>query len=143
CNAGSTWPPWMREGGTSCASASSRTIESSPPLTATRMRRPASGPASQPPTASRTAEASGSGAGLLELAIREQALLALGDQFLGPQALDLAQGIGDRPPQGLRHRIDIAMRPADGFADHAIDQAERFQALRGDAERRRGFRSLV
>src|SRR5690606_13874847 len=121
CNAWSTWPTWMREGGTSCASASSRTIESSPPLTATRMRRPTSGPAGQSPTASRPAAASGAGAGLRELAMREQALLPLGDQFLGPQALDLPQGMGDRPPQGLRHRIDIAMRPADGFADHAID----------------------
>src|SRR5690606_16935013 len=134
CKAWSTWPTWSRPAGSRRASASSSTIESSPPLVATRTRGSPASAASQRPSVSLTA-APGSGAGLLELAIREQALLALGDQFLRPQTLDLSQGIGDRAPQGLRHRVDIAVRAPDRLADHAIDEAEGLQALRRDAER--------
>src|SRR5690606_40726791 len=72
---------------------------------------------------------------LLELAIVRDALVALLEQFLRVHALELAQRVGQRALEKVRHLRRIAVRAADRLDDDPVDPPERLQPVRRDAER--------
>src|SRR5438876_1851725 len=130
----------------SAAAASSNTMESSPPDSATARLAPGrTCPARAAASAVLTTATASCGVGsltcgeFLELAIAEQLVLARFEHRVEWLLLHVAQRLG----QGLlehRHRGGVvAVRTADRLGDDLVDQAERLQALRRDPERLRGF----
>jgi len=79
---------------------------------------------------------------LLKLAIMHDALVALPDQFLLARALELAQRVGERALEQLRHVRRVAVRATHRLADDAVDQAQRLEPMRGDAQRLGGLGRL-
>src|SRR5262245_43163286 len=112
----------MRSASRERTSASSRTTESSPPENPTHTRDPAS---------------AASGISLrdfLELAIVHQAILAALEERIDRQVLERAQRVLDRLLEVLRRIRGVAMGAAERLVDHLVDQAQRLQARRGDAQ---------
>src|SRR5688572_3240146 len=94
----------------------SRTTESTPPERATAVRGLAL-------------------ARFLELAMAHQALKPLLDELARLFLLQLLQRLGERFLERLRRGLRIAVRAAERLGNDLVDQAERLQAVRGDAER--------
>src|SRR5262249_26363117 len=79
----------------------------------------------------------------LELAITDELLEPCLQQLVDRLVLQLAPGFLERLAQLLQHPAVVAMGPAGRLVDDAVDQAERLQPGRRDAERLRGFRGVV
>src|SRR5262245_33714978 len=91
-------------------------------------------------TRAATRAARSAGAGLLlldflELAIADELLETVLEQPLDGRLLHLAPAFLQRLLQALHHRLVIAVRPARRLADDAVDQAQRLQPCRRDAQR--------
>src|SRR5262249_18424648 len=71
---------------------------------------------------------------LLELAVVDPALLAALEQLLGRQVLQAAKAVLDRLLEVLGRLRVVAMRAAERLGHDLVDDAERLQARRGDAE---------
>ena len=69
-----------------------------------------------------------------EAAVGLQPLVAALHQLAHRQVADLAEGVVQRPLQERGHLLDVAMRAADRLVDDLVDQAERLQPVRRDAE---------
>src|SRR5689334_4596734 len=123
---------------------SSRTTESTPPErpTTTRVEDPRMSPI-------RSASRAGRSAtellllDFLELAIADELLEAALEQLLEGHLTDLAQAVLQRLLQALHHGVVIAVRAAQRLRNDPVDQAERFQPGRRDAERLGRLRRVV
>src|SRR6185437_581290 len=104
-----------------CTVACSSAVESRPPLKATATRRGAGSLAS----------ALG---GVGETAVRLKPLVATLHQVAHRQVAHLAERIVERALQEGGHLLGIAVRAADGLVDDLVDEPERLQTMRGDAE---------
>src|SRR6266511_1236179 len=132
--------------GATSTAASSSTIESRPPESATAMRAPPGAAAQNGISARRTASSTGAtcagstrarasaGSDLLESAIREQLVLARLEQRVEWLLGQLTQRVGQRLLERNHNRRMIAVRAAERFVDDLVDEAELLQARRGDAE---------
>src|SRR5208282_5851794 len=121
------------------AAASSRTIESTPPesATATRIpgRRCSRNAAAIAASTAELARSGSAGGDFLELAIAEQLLLARVEQHVERLLLRVAQRLGQGFLQRRHQRRVVAVGAAQRLGDHLVDQAQGLQARRGDAER--------
>ena len=93
-----------------------------------------------PATAGRPAASAGGD--LLELAIRQDLVLARLEQRVERLLLQRAQRFGQRLLERHHHRGGVAMGAARRLVDDLVDQAELLQARRRDAERFGGFGRL-
>src|SRR5882672_6078858 len=120
-------------------STSSRTTESIPPLKAVATRSPGrTTPASCAATRAATPCALPPEELLLrflELAITDELLEPCFQQLVDRLVFQLAPCFLERLAQILQHYIVIAMRPAGRLVDDAVDETERLQPGRRDAER--------
>src|SRR6185436_10813553 len=112
-------------------------MESTPPERPTATRLPRRSCARKNARTARSALG-----GFLEPAIAHQALEALLDELLRLLFLHLPQRLDERLLQRRRGRLRIAVRAAERLIDDPVDEAERLQAARGDAERFGGLGRL-
>src|SRR3954463_12501939 len=126
--------PWCtctaRKAMPSAASACSSTTESTPPESPTRKRLLRS-----PSIARRTAAGTLALPGFLELAIAHEPFQPGLHQLFRLHFLELLQRFGERPLECLEAGLRIAMCAAEGLRHDLVDQAERLQPARRDAER--------
>src|SRR5262249_16795786 len=126
--------PWLictaRTPGSARESACSSATESTPPESPTRMRLPASSGAAR-------ATAAGTSAllGFPELAIAHEPVEPRLHQLFPLLLLDLLERFGERALERLRRGLRIAMRTAERLGHDLVDEPERLQPARGDAER--------
>jgi hypothetical protein len=67
--------------------------------------------------------------------MRHQALKTLLDELARLLILDLLERLGERFLQRLRGSLRIAVRAAERLGNDLVDEPERLQAVRRDAER--------
>src|SRR5215472_6701247 len=122
--------------------ASSSTMESRPPESATASLAPGSARSASAEASAASTEAVAScpsaGREFLELAITEQLVLARLEKRVDGLLLHVVQCLGQGLLQRGHHRRVVAVRAAERLVHHLVDQAERLQAWRRDAQRLRG-----
>src|SRR5437773_629695 len=132
---------------TNGVSASSNTIESTPPERATATRAPAfTCSASAVPIAAATAAtalAVSARGDFLELAIAEQLVLARVEQHVERAFLRMAQRLGQGFLERRHHRRVIPMCTARRLRHDLVDEPESLQALRRDAQRFGSFLGML
>src|SRR3954471_16768045 len=114
-------PSWTR--------ACSSTTESTPPESPMTKRLPRTST-----IARRTAAGTSALLGFLELAIAHEPFQPAFDQLFRLLLLHLLQRLGQGPLQSLIAGLRVAMRPAERLGDDLVDEAERLQAARRDAQ---------
>src|SRR5438876_3585416 len=130
---------------TKVVAASSSTIESLPPdsATATRARGTACSASAAASAASTAATAVSARGDFLELAIAEQLVLARVEQHVERPLLRMAQRLGQGFLERRHHRRMISMCAARRLGHHLVDEAKSLQALRRDAQSFRGFLGVL
>src|SRR6266571_709223 len=64
-------------------------------------------------------------------------LVAIDDELLGRELLELGEVAPDRVPDALRDRVGVAVRAAGGLRDDLVRDAEAGEVLRGELQRLR------
>src|SRR5262245_51526116 len=124
------------------AAASRSTVESAPPLYATASGSGSCNPASAV-AAGLPPGSGGFGLGVGEAAIALQPLVPPVQQLAHLQVRHLAPGVVEGALEEGRRLLVVAMRAADWLVDDLVDQAQRLQAVRGDAHRVGRFLRLL
>src|SRR5581483_892675 len=131
------WLTWIaasakRSSGASSARSESRTTESTPPERPTASRAPGGTDGAR---RAATRLTSSFELGFLVFAIAHQALEAILDERRDVLLRERAQRVLQRLLEGERHRRGVAVRAAERLVQDAVDEPERLQPARGDAER--------